>query len=243
MTNLDLSTWIDTTAQDLVAELPLQSLDAAVAQAYLYLSDVGGWVPDNNLLPTGPGVPANGFTPQQAADAITADAFASVYDIALDVVVNVRVHGIAKFTSGLSLDTAAASIAAQITEFLTTEINNSPIPVRLESTSTQTISTPNSSAGGIIDQSVRQNIQDSITNGNKIVDYKALTVVYLRNTYGLDITWNVFSVYTEVDTPINIIVRKYTDDTYSTLDLGDTRLYVINVSPTTYGVVTGAILG
>ena len=66
----DLVTFINETAIIVTGLIPLQSLDDALILVQAYISDVGGWVPDDPLFPEGDGQPANGFTEQQSAEAI-----------------------------------------------------------------------------------------------------------------------------------------------------------------------------
>lgn len=240
----DLSTFINETAVILLKQLPLQSLDSSVNYIYQYISNNGGWVPDDPLHPNADGHVDNDFTEQQVADAITNNEFNAVYSIDLTVTTDIHLHFAEKLTDGLTLDAAAASVQNHVSHFITTAVNTSPIPLRVESTSTQVTVPSNSMVGGYTTQTIRQNIASglSLLPGTKDVNYKALALLYVRNTYGVDDTWSVHSVYTETDTPIAVIIKKYIDNTYAALDVTSTKIYVINVSPTTYQVVTGVIV-
>jgi hypothetical protein len=246
----DLITFISDVALIILNQLPLQSLDSATVLAYSYLSDTGGWVPDDPLNPNGPGQPFNGETEQEFADAITIQQFDTIYDINFTVTLTLNLQAITKLTDGLSLNDAAASMVNQVSDFITDSINNSPLPLRVESTSTQVTDSDRSIVGGYTiedgntTQALRQIIDDDLTDFDTIkdIDYKSLALLYVRNTYGLDHSWNVHSIYTEIDNPITIIIRKYVDQTYAALDTNDLTVYVMNVSPTTYQVVTGVII-
>lgn len=238
----DLNTFINDAAVLLLDELPLQSLDSAVTYVFAYISNVGGWIPDDPLDPNGDGHPANSFTQAQVADAITTQEIDAVYDINFTITLDLNVQNSAKLTSGLSLPAAAASLANQVSDFVTNSVNNSIIPLRVTATSTQITDASRSLLGGYTTQAVRQLIASDIADDDKDVDFKGLALLYVRNTYGVDTTWNVHFVYTELNDPIAISIRKYTNTTYATLDGGDITNYVINVSPTTFQVVTGVIL-
>lgn len=234
--------FVDATALLIVNELPLQSLDSAVGLIVAYISDVGGWVPDDMSQPYGDGAPANGFTEQQSADAIYAEEFAKVYDLEFQVTLTVTVQAAAYLSGGLSINAAGLSMAGQVSNYVTDQINNASIPLRVESVGSQTTETELSVLGGLTDQTVRQAVADAITGTDKIVDYKALTLKYVIDTYGLDDTWNVASVFWRADQPINIMIRKYTDNSYAALDGDSSTIYVLNISPVTYAVVSGAII-
>lgn len=244
MSNPDLITYVQQTAALLIGQLPLQSLNSAVALVYAYISDVGGWLADNPSDPQGPGQPANHFTEQQSANAITAQQIASVYDISFTVSVVLNVQAIAQLTSGLSLSAAAASMASQVSQFIETTINDSNIPLSVNSVGSQATVSGFSLTGGSTTQTVRQDIASNIANEvtDKVVDYKTNALIYVRNTFGVNNTWNVSSVYTEAGDPISVTIQKYTDDTYATLDMASSTVYVMNISPTTYQVISGVVL-
>lgn len=252
----DLATFIDTTATIVTQQVPLQSMTDAVVLVEAYISDIGGWIPDDPSLPNGNGHLANSYTEQQSADAITTTAFNAVYDVAFEVSLTLRVQVAAKLSVGLTLSDAAIAMENEVADFVTARINESDLPLRVETLNTQstqitetTLSAQsvygvyNSDTGESTTPDIRVLIQDDVVDTvNKIVDYKATTLRFVRDTYGLDDTWNVVSVYTEPNAPIAIQIRKYIDNDYTTLDTGDTTTYVFNVSPETYQIVSGVIL-
>jgi len=240
MTDLTLPAWIDATAAIIITELPLQSRDSATLYTSSYLSNVGGWVPDNILIPQGPGNPANGFTPQQAANAITAEQLAQVYDLNFLVTIQVEVQVASKLVPGLTLNQAAGAVLSQVTQFVTTEINNSDLPMRVDSVNAGTPISGGSGLGGATTTGMRVSIQADIISGFKVIDYKANTLNYARRQYNLDTTWNVGSVYTELNQPIAVIIQKYTSTSYSTLDTGTTTFYIFTVSENTQVVLSGS---
>jgi hypothetical protein len=234
--------FIDETALVLVDQLPLQSLDSAVGLIVAYVSNVGGWVPDNILDPYGQGAPANGKTEAEVATDITNEEYAKVYDIEFQVTLTVTVQAAAYLSAGLSIPTAGLSMAGQVENYVTNQINNAVIPLRVESVGAQATETEFSVQGGLTTQAVRQAIADAVTGSDKIVDYKTLTLKYAIDTYGLDDTWNVESVFWRADQPINLMIKKYSDNGYGTLDGDSSTIYVFNISPVTYAVVSGAII-
>jgi hypothetical protein len=236
--------FINNSAELLISELPLESFNSSTQRIYAYVSDVGGWIPDDPLQPFGDGHLANNYTEAQVANDIKTQEYSAIYDLNFTVTVTLNVQGVSKLTSGLSNDSAATSLANQISTFLKNKINQSSLPIRLDTTSIQTYDVNNSVFGGNTTQTIRENIASSIANEatTKIVDYKALAVKYVRNTYGIDNTWNVLNIYTNANSPIVVMIRKYTDTTYSALDNTDTTTYVISISPNTYVVVGGVII-
>jgi hypothetical protein len=240
----DFITFVRDVAALVLAELPLQSFDSSISLAYAYISNVGGWVPVDDLQPLGDGEPANGFTEQQCADAITQNEFNSVYDIDFQVTISIKLQAINKLTDGLTLDDAASAMLNQVSNFIIDTVNNSTLPVLVLSTDTQTTNAANSLLGGYTTQTVRENIQTAIEASptTKDVDHKGIALMYVRNIYGVDDTWNVWAVYVQPDNPIVVMIKKYTDNTYATLDNSTTAIYVINISPVTYQVVAGIII-
>jgi hypothetical protein len=242
MTNSDRPTWITTTAALVTTELPLQSLSAASDLVVEYLSNVGGWVADNILIPLGPGQPANHFTEQQAADAIVTEQFGTVYDLNFHATATIVCQFATQLGPGLTLEEAAAAMAAEVTNLITNSINNSNIPIRVNSIDSQNVVTLNSELSGTTDSAHRQLIQADLTGVAKIIDYKEIALQYARTINGIDATWNIKSVYTESNSPIVMTIVKYTDITYVTLDTSSHVAYVYSVSQDTNEVVSGVII-
>jgi hypothetical protein len=238
----DLVTWANTTAALLTTDLPLQSLNSAVNLAFAYISNVGGWVPNDPSDPNGPGAPANSATETEAAATIAAQQYAEVYDLNFQVLVTVECQMTAQLGFGLDLAAAAAALSPDVAAFITTAINGSSIPVRVNSVSTQTPTSGKSLIGGQTTETIRQIIASDLIGDNKIIDYKELALQYATTVNGLDDTWNVQSVYSQNNTPVVVTIVKYADNTYNTLDTTSTTIYVYSVSPTTYQIVTGVIL-
>lgn len=241
----DLITFLNETSLLVLDELPLQSLNDSLLLVYAYISDVGGWVPVDPLDPTGNGAPANNFTEQQVADAITEIEYSAIYDIDFEVVVTVKVHGVAKLTPGLTLNSAAASMSAQMETFVIDTINGSPIPIHVDSVGTQSPDIPRSSLGGYTTPELRQQTETDINGlpmSEAVIDHRAIAILYVRSTYGVDDTWSASSVYTQINNPFMIIIQKYTDTTYTVLDISEPRKYIIGVSPTTFRVTSGVII-
>lgn len=239
-----LQEYIEDAANLVVAELPLQTLDSAIALVYAYISNNGGWIPNDPLVPLGEGHLVSNFTVQQSADAVRDEEINSVYNVEFTVTTSIKVNVVAKLSQGLSISSAAASMTNQVANFITRNINQSRLPMAVTATSTQTTNTGNSLAGGYTTQAIRQSIASEVADfgTTKIVDLKAIALLYVTNTYGVDNTWNLESIYIEPDNPVVVQIKKYTTTSYATLDGTSTRIYVISVSPTTYEVVTGVII-
>jgi len=240
----DLINFINETSTIVVKQVPLQSLDSSADLVASYIADTGGWLPDSPLRPTGEGKPANGLTPQENADLITTDAYNSVYNLNFQVNVTLNVQVAEKLTPGLDLPTAAFSMANLLTDFITDRINDSELPLRVDDVGIKAPISDRSCLGGYTTPEIRQTIADDLLNASttKIVDFKASTLLYTKNNFGLDDTWNVVSVYTEASEPIAVEIQKYTTETYDTIDDTSNKIYMINISPDTYVAVAGVIL-
>ena len=243
----DVLQFASSTAILVLLQLPLQSLETATTLFYAYMSDVGGWVPDDPLQPLGDGVLFNNFTEQQAADEITTNQFDSVYDLNFDVTVTINAQVVAQLTSGLTMEHAAGSMANQVALFISDAINQSSIPLRvLDANVGDQILTDQFSqtTGGRTTPEVRMSIASAIANVDAVKenDYKGIALMFVQNTYGVDDSWNIESVYTEQNQPIAVIIKKYTDGTFVDLDNSEPIGYVISVNSDTYQVVTGVII-
>jgi hypothetical protein len=242
MTNPDLVTWANTTAGLVTAQLPLQSLQSAVDLAFAYITDVGGWVPDDPANANGPGLPANGASEQTGANDITSQQIGDVYDLKFSVSVTLSCQFSQHLGTGLDLNAAAAAMVTDVTNLITNSINDSALPVRVDSVGTQTPDAGRSLLGGTTTETVRQDIAADVAGVAKVVDYKAIALKYATTVHALDDTWNVKYVYTQTGSPTVVSVQKYTDNTYATLDSHSTTVYLFTISPTTYDIVAGVTL-
>lgn len=242
MTNLDFISYVNATATQLTAELPLQSLQSALNLSFSYVSNVGGWMPDSQQDPNGPGLPANGASVDQAASDIATQQIENVYDLNFSMNVTIRVQFTEQFGAGLDLGDANAAMQNDLATFVTNSINNSALPIRVDAILSQTPQADRSMLGGETTQTLRQNIAADATDNIKIVDYKASALRYSTTVNGLDDTWNVQYVYTQPGNPVVVIILKYTDNTYASIDTSNHTTYVYTVSPTTYQIVSGVVL-
>ncbi len=226
--------WKHNVAAIIITQVPLQSMDSALVLVDAYLNDNPG-----------------STTEQVAADAITEAQYDTIYDLNVGCTVTFDVQMAEKLTAGLTIQVARDAMKNQISAFLTDHINNSDIPFRLRSVNLNSIhEVAARSTLGVVTttndqtttQTVRQSIAGDLAGTDKIFDYKANGLLYARNTYGLDNTWNVDSVYTEPNGPIVLQIKKYASTTYELLDGFSTTVYVLTISPDTYGIVSGIIL-
>lgn len=239
-TDMTEAQWTLYTVMVLLGLLPLQDTNSGTTYVTNYLSSVGGWVPDSMLDPTGPGNPANSFTPTQAAEAIASTQFSAIYDLNFQVSLVLNIQGLIKLTPGLSFSTAASSLESTINTMITDQINNSDIPLSVASITSTGFTSANSTLGQTT-SSVRQIIATEISSMDKIVDYKATALQFAIDNYMLDNTWNVQSVYTETGTPIVMIITKYTDNTYTTLDGTNDKEYILGIVAGNNQVLFGSL--
>ena len=228
--------WMHNVSAIIIRQVPLQSMDSAFVLVDAYLSNLpGGWVLD--------------LDEQAAANAITKDQYNAVYDLNVRCGIHLDLQMAAKLTPGLPIGDAMDAIENRIRDFLTDQINNSNLPIKLRTIDTIEEYAARSTLGVVFTtndqtttQPVRQSIAADLSGASKVFDYKANGLLYARNTYGLDNTWNVDSVYTETNEPMVMQIKKYTSTTYATLDGSNTTVYVLTISPSTYGIVSGIIL-
>lgn len=240
----DFVTWVNNTAIILTTVLPLQSLDSALNYVNAYLSDTGGWIPNDPMMPLGEGLPAVGGTEQDAAEAILDAQFLEVYDVNFNVGLTINVQMAAKLGIGLDITGATTAMSAMVESFITDRINDSILPLRVTTDAMSVSADPDlSDLTGQTSPEMRVAIAAGIAGDDKLVDYKMLALKYAQDTYGIDNTWNVQYIYREITGPIVVTIAHYTDDsTWATLDGGTTQIYVFSISPDTYQIVTGAII-
>jgi len=231
-----LAAWKQNTTILLVDLLPGQSYESAFAIVEDYLEDVGGWVPDNAGDPTGNGHPASELEPDEAAFQIASDQLDTVYDADLTLTITVKVRPVHKLAPDLTSSAAIATMQPDIVDWLQRRLNDSTMPMEFVSL----VSVAGSIANvGALTAAQRVALNTALS-ATKLIDMKAVALKYARDRYTLDSTWNVSYLYVEDDNPVNVVVEKYTDTTYVTLDPAVTDRYVLSVSPETHTVVAGA---
>jgi hypothetical protein len=238
-TDLTLAAWLNTTTSVLLVTLPLQDYNSANVYVMVYLSTVGGWVPNNPTMPDGPGIPANSAIPSAAALSIANTQFSSVYDFNFQISIVLNLQDIGKLTPSLSFSSAAATLSGDVSNLLINLIDNSGLPLSISSISGVSY-TSNSATVGQTTAAIRQLIRSEIVAGGILTDYKALALQYAIADYLLDDTWNVQSIYTEPNTDIAIIITKYTNTTYNTLDGTNDIIYVIVVGADSHQIFSGS---
>ncbi len=90
-------------------------------------------------------------------------------------------------------------------------------------------------------QAIRTELNTTVEAGGKLIDPKAIALNYARNTYSLDILWNVTYLYTKENNDLFVLVEKYLAD-YSDLDLSDDRQFFLSLDPDSYELTGGALL-
>ncbi len=230
-----LSAWRSDRAIGLLQVLPLQTYEDALALVDAYLSSTGGWTPDVVTDQTGEGVPTSGATDAEAVEAIRSEQVGRVYrnDASFNMTIALTYY------ANLAPDQSDADVLAQmqplIEDFITQQLSKAAINGITFNTLTGTIS-----AGGTTSAADRVTIQAGITSGIDN-DPRMIGLSAARALYGLGLEWNVETIYTEPDTTLVVVVKKYSDTTtYVTLDSTSLDQYVIGVNRDTYGIETGA---
>ena len=75
-----------------------------------------------------------------------------------------------------------------------------------------------------------------------MIDHKAIALTAARARWGIDNTWNVTYVYYQVDQEIFVLIDKYTDETYATIDSSAGQQYAVKLDPARYTVTGGLII-
>lgn len=236
-TAFTLSGWKTTTATALITRLPLQTFETVLPYIDGYLSSVGGWIPDDSQNPTGPGFPANGFTPTQAADAIAVQQMARVHRLSAQLPITISVEFMANLATGQTEADIIAQMQPLIRDFLERQFNNEPIALVSIGTITGTVT-----SGGELTPAYRQTVNTQIQAGSIKQDPIRVAVNAARVLYNLDNTWNAVSAYTEPDQELVVVIKKYLNTTYDSLDSTAVTQYVFSVSFADYRVISGTAI-
>lgn len=231
--NPTLEDWKNTTTLGLVEQLPLQNYDSAFVKVEGYLSSVGGWTPDSEDNPTGPGLPVNGDIPETAIPAIVAQYHDRIYTTNVNATITVNLDLITNTQSGMSDASILTAIESEIEIMLSEKFEN--IPVNFVSLDAYT--------GTVVDDGLTTKAERvSIYNASlleDVIDPRAIALQKARNRYNLSNEWSVYSVYTESDSDLVVTIRKYTTSSYTTEDNTVGNQYVFKLNPIKYTIVSG----
>lgn len=226
--------WKATTAVLLISKLPLQTYNGVIPFIDSYLSTVGGWVSNDPNIPTGEGEPANGATPDIAVSDIIDSQYSRMYRLSTTATIKLSFEFLANLAPDQVADDVRAQMIPMIDAFISEQLSNTA----LNYISLETV-LGDVAVGGVTTQSHRVGINDVIRTGAYHKDPRAVAVYTARTMYALGDTWNAVSVYTEPDQPIVVIIQKYTNSQYITLDQSVSNQYVISISPDEYTLISG----
>ena len=236
MANLTLNSWKVTVSIGVVETLPLQDQESAFVLAETYLASTGGWIPDDPLNPTGPGVPASGVTTEEAIQIIFNGNLNRIYSVDAQGVVTFNITFEDILTEGLSDSDVLLAIESKFRTFIESQFESTNMEfVQLDSFTGTVLNGPT-------DQSERLDLQNLLTGGGKLTNPKAIALSAGRARFSLNNTFNVTYLYTESGKDLFVLIDKYTDTTYQTVDTSSTNQFVINLDPVNYTVTSGIAL-
>ena len=179
MANLTLNSWKVTVSIGIVEKLPLQDQVSAFVLAETYLASTGGWVPDDILDPTGPGVPASGVT--------TEEAIQIIFDNNLNRIYSIDAQGTATFnitfedilTDGLSDADVILAIEAKVRDFIESQVTEANMEfVQLDSYT-------GTGLNGPTDAVERVDLQNLVAGGGKLTNPRAIALSAARARFSI----------------------------------------------------------
>jgi hypothetical protein len=236
MANLTLNGWTASVAAGTIESLPLQDFESALVLAETFLGTQGGWNPDDVGEPTGPGVPVSGIDLATSILLITLSQRSRIYRGDITGTLNFRIIMNENLATGLDSDTVLLNFTDRLEELVRANINK---------TNLEFVDIPSFSGNitnGETDAVERVSIQNIITTGGRITEPKALALSSGRAEFNLDNTWNVQYLYTEQNASLFVMILKYTDTSYSTIDSMATNRFGITLDPVSYRTTNGTVL-
>lgn len=236
MSNDSLQAWKTDTAFLVVDKLPFEDFESAFILVEDYLSSTGGWVPDDEDNPTGPGEPASGATSDEASDIIRDEQFSAVYSTSVTATITISLEYITKLVGGLSDQDVLDNIEEGLNSFINSQIE----PTDLEYDTLVSFD-GDPVDGALTTTDIRVDLNNTVEAGGKLIDPKAIALDYARNSYSLDNSWNVTYLYTKENNDLFTLVEKYLEG-YTDIDLSDDRQFFVSMDPTSYEISGGALL-
>lgn len=234
-----LDQWKTNVGQLIMIRLPNHDLDSARALATSWLSDNGGWIPDDVGDPSGEGEVS--ATDIEVADAVRALELARTKTVTVEFPVTLITSITGSFGSG----TTAGDIVELFQEKLESRLSEL---IGVDQKNTVKILSYDWLAGkttlrstGLFDVDDRTGVEQEISEGGEgggsnLMDPAAIATSHIRNFLGLDNTWVSTFVYSKDNddqTPVSVEIKKYTDTSYSVLDDSATSLYVVTLDRNT----------
>lgn len=236
MGTLTLNGWKASVATGVVESVPLQEFESALILAEDFLGTQGGWNPDDAGDPTGFGEPVSGATLEESITIITDQQRERIYHSDISGVLNFRII----LNNNLSLGLDDAAVTAAVVDIL-----DDVVQANLLQTNIEFVDIPSYTSlvtNGPTDATIRQAIQNTILAGGQIIDPYAIGLNVARAEYNLDNTHNVEYLYTEPNKALFVMVIKYTDNLYSTVDTTADARHGISLDPISYRTAGGTTL-
>ena len=236
MGTLTLNGWKASVATGVVESVPLQDFESALILAEDFLGTQGGWNPDDAGDPTGFGEPVSGVTLEESITIITDQQRERIYHSDISGVLDFRII----LNNNLSLGLDDAAVTAAVVDIL-----DDVVQANLLQTNIEFVDIPEYTStvtNGPTDATIRQAIQNTILAGGQIIDPYAIGLNVARAEYNLDNTHNVEYLYTEPNKALFVMVIKYTDNLYSTVDTTADARHGISLDPISYRTAGGTTL-
>jgi len=236
MGTLTLNGWKTSVATGVVESVPLQDFESALVLAEDFLGTQGGWNPDDAGDPTGFGEPVSGVTLEESIIIITDEQRDRIYHSDISGTLNFRII----LENNLSPGLTDAAVEAAVVDIL-----DDVVQANLLQTNIKFVDIPSYTStvtNGPTDATTRQAIQNTILAGGQIIDPFAIGLNVARAEYNLDNTYNVEYLYTESNKVLFVMVIKYTDNLYSTVDATADARYGISLNPISYRTAGGTTL-
>ena len=233
MSNTTMASWQQNIGIRLASNIPTIQVADGISLAANYLSQNGGWKPDNPAIPTGLGVPTSGLSDDAVVAIILSQIADAQYEFTATLTLPVSFTIYANLTSGLNPVQVRDSVGAQVRAYI--ERLSADLPIHIN-----TVSLPytefNSETVGVTTPSKRISYNNGI--GGASPNIMSNVLEQARNMFYLDNTWNIASIFTS-DTDTTAILRKYADIGYSVDDPNDSDSVVVGVDLDRGRVISG----
>jgi hypothetical protein len=234
MTHTTMAAWENNIAIQLATAIPTLLVTDGIVLADNYLSANGGWLPDNPGAPTDLGVPASGLTDAAILALLISNITNGQYEFTATILVPLTFTIYANLAPGLGAASVRDACIAQIHAYLARIA--APLPIGLN-TSSLTYTQFASSVVGTLTSTQLNTYQAGI--GTLPQPIMSTVLQQARTRFGLDQTWNFFSIFTSADNGTTAILQKYTDQSYSVLDSTNTDQVVVGIDTDNGTVITG----
>lgn len=235
MTHTTLALWKQNIAIRLMTDVPTMDLDSGISAAENYLSQTGGWLPDDPGNPVDLGKPVSGLSDTQIVAVILNDIQQSQYQFDAVVTVPISLTMFTNLSPGLDASQIKDTILTAMRNYIERSMADLPIHPNVNASSYTSVS---SNVIGITTGPQRVAYNAGISADPVPILSKALQQA--RSRFGLSDLWNFSNIYARDTNTAGAVLQLYISG-FDVVDVSETRRLVVEFHLDNGTIVSGIL--